>query len=243
MESRLDKIPTMPPYTKSYIIDYPPSGNGDQKQPHHKPTIEGYTTGNNAYGAATTRATTNFRQHRCRNQQFIDGPGGTGKTILYSTLIEHKRGQQKPAVVVASSGIVSIVLQQEQTVHSAFNIPISITNKTTCFFTRRSILGQAAINATVIFWDGSPMLHENVYEAMDKMFRKEAIEKMINPFRYLMDLSNIPFDGKVVVFGGDFLQTLPIIAHGTESDIVNASIKRSPTIWGPCHCTQTYKKT
>jgi hypothetical protein len=84
--------------------------------------------------------------------------------------------------------------------HSAFNIPISITNKTTCFFTRRSILGQAAINATVIFWDGSPMLQKNVYEAMDKIFRKEAIDKT---FRHLMDLSIIPFDGMVVVFRGE----------------------------------------
>jgi ATP-dependent protease Clp ATPase subunit len=31
---------------------------------------------------------------------FIDGPGGTGKTILYSTLVEHKLGQQKLVVVV-----------------------------------------------------------------------------------------------------------------------------------------------
>jgi hypothetical protein len=72
---------------------------------------------------------------------FIDGPGGTGKTILYSTLIEHKRGQQKPVVVVASSEIVFIVLHQGQTDPSARNTPISVTNKTICFFTRTSIVG------------------------------------------------------------------------------------------------------
>jgi hypothetical protein len=145
----------------------------------------------------------------------MTAPAVQERLLLYSTLIEHKRGQQKPVVAVASSESVSIVFHQGQTVHSAFNIPISITNKTTCFFTRRSILGQAAINATIIFWDGSPMLHKSVYVAMDKIVRQEAVEKTC---RHLMDLSNIPSNGKVVVFGGDFRQH-SVSSHTGQSRI------------------------
>jgi hypothetical protein len=161
---------------KSSIIDHPPRGNGDQEQTHHKPTIEDYIQlatmdmEQLPRGQQPIFNTINAAiDNRTKPQlYFIDGPGGAGKTFLYSTPIEHKCGQHKPVVVVVSSEIVSIALYQGQTVHSAFNIPISITNKATCFFTRRSILGEAIINAAVVFWDGSSMLHKNVYEAMVK---------------------------------------------------------------------------
>jgi hypothetical protein len=227
MESSLDKFSTMPQYTETSIIDHPWTDKDDQERTHHEPTVEEYIQLVTTHmEQLTPEQQTNFDiinaviDSRAEPQlYFIDGPGGTGKTFLSNTLIEHIRGQQKPVVVVASSGIASIVLHQGHTAHSAFNIPITITNKATCFLTRRSILGQAVINATAIFWDESPMLHKNVFEAVDKTFR------------HLMDSPNIPFGGKVVVFGGDFRQTLPIVVHGTESDIVNASMKKSAAIW------------
>jgi hypothetical protein len=46
-----------------------------------------------------------------------------------------------------------------------------------------------------------------------------------------MDNPNTPFGGKLIIFGGDFRQTLPIIQHGTQLDIINSSMKNSPTIW------------
>jgi hypothetical protein len=83
----------MPSYTKSFIIDHPPSGDGDQEQTHHKPTIEEYLQ----------LATTHMEQlprgqqpifdtinaaidNRTKPQlYFNDGPGGTGKT----TFVQH----------------------------------------------------------------------------------------------------------------------------------------------------------
>lgn len=35
---------------------------------------------------------------------------------------------------------------------------------------------------------------------------------------------NLPFGGKVVVFGGDLRQTLPIVEHGDRADIVAAAV-------------------
>lgn len=45
----------------------------------------------------------------------------------------------------------------------------------------------------------------------------------------IMD-SNILFGGKIVVFGGDFRQTLPVILKGTKDDIIDSSIVMSP-LW------------
>ncbi|EFX69182.1 hypothetical protein DAPPUDRAFT_258903 [Daphnia pulex] len=41
---------------------------------------------------------------------FLDGPGGTGKTFLYNTLITVLQGQGKSVVAVASTGIASTLL-------------------------------------------------------------------------------------------------------------------------------------
>ena len=46
-------------------------------------------------------------------------------------------------------------------------------------------------------------------------------------------LSTLPFVGKVVVFGGDFRQILPVIPKGTRQDIVYAIIN-STSIWHSC---------
>ncbi|MFS7913669.1 putative DNA helicase [Helianthus anomalus] len=45
--------------------------------------------------------------------------------------------------------------------------------------------------------------------------------------------SELPFGGKVIVFGGDFRQILPVIPNGTRQQIVNASLSSS-YIWSEC---------
>jgi hypothetical protein len=46
-----------------------------------------------------------------------------------------------------------------------------------------------------------------------------------------MDRPLVPFDGKIVVFGGDFRQVLPVVVHGSQSQIEGACLKMSSTIW------------
>ena len=41
---------------------------------------------------------------------------------------------------------------------------------------------------------------------------------------------DLPFGGKVIVFGGDFRQILPVIRRGTRGDVVSACLNRS-SIW------------
>uniref|UniRef100_A0A8C5M9U6 ATP-dependent DNA helicase n=1 Tax=Leptobrachium leishanense TaxID=445787 RepID=A0A8C5M9U6_9ANUR len=106
---------------------------------------------------------------------FIDGPGGSGKTYLYQTLLHSFRGNKQIALAVASTGIAANLLEGGRTYHSQLN----------CL---------------------------NALRCVDKLLQ----ELMKN---------NKPFGGKTIILGGDFRQTLPVVAHGSRSAIVESSIK------------------
>src|SRR5688572_10278386 len=55
---------------------------------------------------------------------FIDGPGGTGKTFLYNTILAKVRLDNEIALPVASSGIAALLIDGGRTAHSRFKIPI-----------------------------------------------------------------------------------------------------------------------
>ncbi|XP_022019108.1 uncharacterized protein LOC110919136 [Helianthus annuus] len=52
--------------------------------------------------------------------------------------------------------------------------------------------------------------------------------------------SDIPFGGKVIVFGGDFRQILHVIPNGTRQEIVSASLSSS-YIWAKCRLLRLTK--
>ncbi len=49
---------------------------------------------------------------------FIDGPGGTGKTFFYDTLMTKVRSKGDIALAVASSGVSAVLLKNGRTAHS-----------------------------------------------------------------------------------------------------------------------------
>ncbi|GJW64668.1 ATP-dependent DNA helicase PIF1-like protein [Tanacetum coccineum] len=63
--------------------------------------------------------------HNQRGQfYFVYGPGGTGKTFLYNTIIARLRTERKIVLAVASSG--------GRTAHSRFIIPLELLENNTC---------------------------------------------------------------------------------------------------------------
>ena len=58
---------------------------------------------------------------------FIDGPGGTGKTFLYKTLIHYYLEGQK-VVSMAWTGIASILLPEGMTSHRTYKLPLDLSN-------------------------------------------------------------------------------------------------------------------
>ena len=57
---------------------------------------------------------------------FVDGPGGTGKTFLYNTLLAKIRSRGEIALAMASSGIAALLLEGGRTVHSRLKVPITL---------------------------------------------------------------------------------------------------------------------
>ncbi|XP_045797949.1 uncharacterized protein LOC123892172 [Trifolium pratense] len=152
---------------------------------------------------------------------FLHGYGGTGKTYIWRTLASALRSKQEIVLTVATSGIASLLLPGGKTAHSKFKIPIPTLDNSTCKIDHDSDLAELLRQTKLIIWDEAPMAHRYCFESLDRclqdLMTKNGEENKI-------------FGGKVVVFGGDFRQILPVIPRGSRSDIVHASINAS-YIW------------
>ncbi|XP_056689190.1 uncharacterized protein [Spinacia oleracea] len=157
---------------------------------------------------------------------FLYGYGGTGKTFMWKTLSAAIRCQGEIVLNVASSGIASLLLPEGRTAHSRFAIPINVNEDTTCDIKQIAPLAELLIRTKLIIWDEAPMVNKFCFEALDRSLRD--IHRFSNP-----NSMEQPFGGKVVVFGGDFRQILPVVPKGSRQDIVFAAINSS-YLWNFC---------
>nr|XP_027121996.1 uncharacterized protein LOC113738929 [Coffea arabica] len=148
---------------------------------------------------------------------FVDGPGGTGKTFLYSSLLATLRSQGYIAIAVASSGVAASILPGGRTAHSRFKILLDVSMNRTCQISKQSSVAKLISLAKLIFWDEASMAKKDTVEAFDLL-----LKDVMN--------SDIPFGGKIVVFGGDFRQTLPVIPSASRDQQIEASFVNSP-LW------------
>ncbi|RZB70450.1 ATP-dependent DNA helicase pif1 [Glycine soja] len=148
---------------------------------------------------------------------FLYGYGGTGKKFMWKTLSSAMRSNGGIVLTIASSGIASLLLPGGRTTHSKFSIPVPATQNSTCNIHQGSDLAELLQRTKLIIWDEAPMCHKFSFEALDKILK----DIMHN---------DRPFGGKVIVFGGDFQQILPVVPRGSRSDIVHASLNAS-YIW------------
>ncbi|XP_059277566.1 uncharacterized protein LOC132031616 [Lycium ferocissimum] len=148
---------------------------------------------------------------------FIDGLGGTGKTFLYRALLAAVRRKGFISLATASSGVAASILLGGRTTHSRFKIPVDIDENFTCNISKQSSLATLIRDSKLIVWDEVSMSKKKTIEAFDKLLKD------------LMS-TNILFGGKVVVFGGDFRQTLPAIRSGKKEDFISESLLYSH-IW------------
>ncbi|XP_028053298.1 uncharacterized protein LOC114257721 [Camellia sinensis] len=145
---------------------------------------------------------------------FVDRPGGTGRTYLYCALLASVRSQGRIAIAKATSGIAATLLPGGRTAHSRFKIPLNPEASSVCSITKQSDLVELIRRATIIIWDEATMTNRYAFEALN---------------RTLIDITGVdyPFGGKIMVFGGDFRQVLPIVPKGTKAETIAASIVKS----------------
>ncbi|UYV64526.1 hypothetical protein LAZ67_3001100 [Cordylochernes scorpioides] len=148
---------------------------------------------------------------------FLDGPGGSGKTFLYKTLLSTIRGNNGIALPVASTGIAANLLEGERTYHSQFKLPVPLLDTSTSSMRMTSDDAKQIREANVIIYDEATMAPKDALRCINNLFKEIMQNKK-------------PLGGKTIVFGGDFRQTLPVVPHGTQAAIVESSIKYHP-LW------------
>jgi hypothetical protein len=154
---------------------------------------------------------------------FLNGAGGTGKSLLFKTLLSYVRSQNRVALPVATSGIAAILLPGGRTAHSRFKIPLNATADTTCNVRLGGPHAHIIANAMMVIWDEAVMCNKSNFQAVDRLLRDIMGARDSR-------LEDVPFGGKVVVFGGDFRQLLPVVPRALPADIINDCI-RSCSFW------------
>ncbi|XP_056855468.1 uncharacterized protein LOC108807616 [Raphanus sativus] len=147
---------------------------------------------------------------------FVYGFGGTGKTFLWRLLSAAIRCRGEICLNTASSGIASLLLQGGRTAHSRFGIPINPDEFSTCTLIPGSDQANLVKAASLIIWDEAPMMSRHCFESLDRSMKD-----------ILGNKDGRPFGGKVVVFGGDFRQILPVIHGAGRPEIVLDSLNLS----------------
>jgi len=153
---------------------------------------------------------------------FVDGPGGAGKTYLYTALLHRLRGEGLIALACAWSGIAAVLLAGGRTCHSTFGLPVPMpVDIVLSSIKAQSGRAEVLRRASIIVWDEAPMAPKEALEAVDVLLR---------------DLTRIdaPFGGKVLVLGGDFRQVLPVMPHSSRPNIISHSLQAHP-LWKQGH--------
>jgi len=99
---------------------------------------------------------------------FVDGPGGSGKTFLYETIVSYVRANNGIALAVASSGISAQLLPLGRTLHSRFKLPLAIRENSVCSISKQSELARLIRASKIIVWDEAPMMQRYHLEALDR---------------------------------------------------------------------------
>ncbi|XP_022891885.1 uncharacterized protein LOC111406738 [Olea europaea var. sylvestris] len=110
-----------------------------------------------------------------------------------------------------SSGVATSLLPAGRTGHSCFKIPLQASFDMRWSISKQSSLGQLLQMTKLIVWDEAPMINRCAFEVLDKMLKD-------------INKCELPFGEKVVVFGEDFRQVLPVVKRGTKDDIMKTSL-------------------
>ena len=115
---------------------------------------------------------------------------------------------------MASSGIAALLFNGS-TPESLLKVPLVVNDASICGVKKNSKLSKYIRDEVkVIIWDEISMANKYKIECVDRLLKD------------IMDSREL-FGGKLVIFSGDFKQTLPIVPKGVKSQIINSSLLKS----------------
>ncbi|XP_044005869.1 uncharacterized protein LOC122850876 [Aphidius gifuensis] len=147
---------------------------------------------------------------------YIDGPGGSGKTYVYSTIYHLLRSDGKKVATMAFTGIAAILLPEGRTMHNLFAMPVAMYADSTSNIKQQSKAAELR-NIDVIICDEAPMAPRYCLELADRTCRDIMNNKL--PFENMRTLPE----------KSEFAKYILDVGNGTINDnndnLMNASMK------------------
>uniref|UniRef100_A0A183CMG6 ATP-dependent DNA helicase n=1 Tax=Globodera pallida TaxID=36090 RepID=A0A183CMG6_GLOPA len=130
----------------------------------------------------------------------LSGDGGTGKTFAYNALIARLKAKIGCRLMAtASTGIAAELLFDGATLHSKLRIPLDIEDDTLPLLDYESDPAKVLRALELLIIDEISIADKNVIAYVDKLLRSIDAQH-----------AEMQFGGKIVVFGGDWKQLLPV---------------------------------
>ncbi len=130
---------------------------------------------------------------------FLGAPGETGNTCTIAAAQAVLQFRGRRAISVATSAVAVSLLEGGRAAHSVFKISIPFSEDSVCSIPMDSKLADSICRAHLIIWDEIVICVRYCIEAVDKTLRT------------IMQLPNVPFGSKCILFSGDFRQILPVV--------------------------------
>ncbi|KAK0409667.1 hypothetical protein QR680_004685 [Steinernema hermaphroditum] len=150
---------------------------------------------------------------------FLNGSGGCGKTFLYRALYYALKASGHNVLCTAHTGVAATLLPNGATVHRSFGIPITAEEQMESQISLETTKAEELSKVDVILWDEATMSDRRVYNCVDRLLRALHEEN-----------SEEPFGGVMIIAGGDWKQTLPIVKEVRNEGVLSYTLKKS-TLW------------
>uniref|UniRef100_A0A183CR86 ATP-dependent DNA helicase n=1 Tax=Globodera pallida TaxID=36090 RepID=A0A183CR86_GLOPA len=143
----------------------------------------------------------------------LTGDGGTGKTFTYNALIAKLKAQRSCRLIAtASTGIAAELLFEGATLHSKLRVPLDIDEGTLPMLDYESDSAKILRALEVLIIDEISITDKNVVLYVDKLLRSIDVER-----------KDKQFGEKIVIFGGDWKQLLPVAESSAAPGLDNVN--------------------
>ena len=113
------------------------------------------------------------------------------------------------ALAVVSSATAVLLLEDGRTAHSMSKIPLEASSTTFCDNKPQFPTAELLKKTKLIIWVESSMINKSILQTVDRTF-KDIFSRIHEA------LSNVSFGGRLMLFGGNFRQVLPVVKRGNR---------------------------